>query len=54
MCESRDSLPASRQPAGRPDCSTDWTLRSVFVLTRWTLPASEPGFGILSEFWVYL
>ena len=44
--------PASRQPAGRPDCSTDWTLRAVFVLTRWTLPASEPGFGFLSEFWV--
>jgi hypothetical protein len=31
-------LPASRQPAGRPDCSTDWTLRA--------------GFGFLSEFWV--
>jgi hypothetical protein len=45
-------LPASRQPAGRPDCSTDWTLRAVFDLTRWTLPASEPGFGFLSEFWV--
>jgi hypothetical protein len=45
-------LPASRQPAGRPDCPTDWTLRAVFVLTRWTLPASEPGFGFLSEFWV--
>jgi hypothetical protein len=27
-------------------------LRAVFVLTRWTLPASEPGFGFLSEFWV--
>jgi hypothetical protein len=29
--------------------STDWTLRAVFVLTRWTLPASEPGFGILNS-----
>eukprot|EP01049_Picozoa_sp_SAG25_P008446 SAG25_NODE_759_length_5531_cov_2.460052_5_plen_99_part_00 len=44
--------PASRQPAGRPDCSTDWTLRAVFVHNRWTLRGSEPGFGFLSEFWV--
>jgi hypothetical protein len=28
-------------------------LRAVFVLTGWTLPASEPGFGFLSEFWIY-
>jgi hypothetical protein len=44
--------PASRQPAGRPDSATDWTLRAVFVHNRWTLRGSEPGFGFLSEFWV--
>ena len=44
--------PASRQPAGRPDSATDWTLRAVLVHNRWTLRSSEPGFGFLGEFWV--
>jgi hypothetical protein len=52
ICSRLHGRPASRQPAGWPDCSTDWTLRAVFVHNRWTLRGSEPGFGFLGEFWV--